>query len=101
IARCGVADVVLTGKMRGPFCEGVRTLAAEFDFRTVKGKDEGVAEAVAVVTDPCKWTEERPHLYDVEGTAPGGEQIADEYRGKIGLRRLAPRRPVDFAPGTG
>jgi hypothetical protein len=42
-----------------------------------------------------------PHLYNVDVEARAGERFVAEYHGKIGLRRMAPRRPVDFAPGTG
>ena len=54
-----------------------------------------------VVSDPCMWTPEMPHLYQADVEARQGEQLVAEYHGTIGLRRLAPRRPVDFAPGTG
>ena len=53
--------------------------------------------AEAVVTDPCMWSPEMPHLYHVDVEARQGEQVVAEYHGTIGLRRLAPRRPVDFA----
>jgi hypothetical protein len=42
-----------------------------------------------------------PHLYQADVEARQGEKLIAEYHGTIGLRRLAPRRPVDFAPGTG
>ena len=98
-----VEGVVLSGKVRGPFCEGVRTLAADFEFRAVlAGADsDSTVIAEAVVTDPCMWSAELPHLYDVDVEARQGKRVVTEYHGKIGLRRLAPRRPVDFAPGTG
>ena len=57
--------------------------------------------AEVVVSDPCLWSAEMPHLYHVQVEARQGERVVAEYRGEIGLRRLAPRRPVDFAPGTG
>lgn len=89
--------VVLSGTMRGPYCETARTLPAEFLFRDL-GRG---AQAEAVVSDPCMWSAEMPHLYHVDVVARRGELVIAEYRGEIGLRRLAPRRPVDFAPGTG
>jgi hypothetical protein len=89
--------VVLSGTMRGPYCETARTLPAEFLFRDL-GRE---AQAEAVVSDPCMWLAEMPHLYHVDVVARCGERVVAEYRGEIGLRRLAPRRPVDFAPGTG
>jgi hypothetical protein len=93
--------VVLRGVICGPYCEGVRTLTADFEFRPVGSEDPRVVLAEAVVTDPCMWSAEMPHVYNVEVEAHLGEQVVAEHRGKIGLRRLAPRRPVDFAPGTG
>jgi hypothetical protein len=47
------------------------------------------------------WTPEMPHLYQADVEALRGTEIIAEYHGPVGLRRLAPRRPVDFAPGTG
>jgi hypothetical protein len=91
--------VILTGSLRGPFCEQARTLPAEFAFRQVA--DEQQPRAEAIVTDPCLWSPELPHVYHVDVEARRGEQLVAEHHGQIGLRRLAPRRPVDFAPGTG
>jgi beta-galactosidase/beta-glucuronidase len=101
IARyCGSATgVVLSGSLRGPFCDQARTLPAEFEFRDF-GNSNG-AQIETIVPDPCMWTSELPHLYQADIEARQGEQLVAEYHGTIGLRRLAPRRPVDFAPGTG
>ena len=96
-----VEGVELSGSLRGPFCEGVRTLPADFDFRAVVSNEPRVAAAEAVVTDPCMWSAAMPHVYNVDVEARVGDRVVAEHRGKIGLRRLAPRRPVDFAPGTG
>jgi beta-galactosidase/beta-glucuronidase len=93
--------VVLQGTVRGPFCAVARTLPADFEFRRVDSEDRDVVAAEALISDPCMWSAELPHLYDVDVEARQGEQVVAEYHGKIGLRRLAPRRPVDFAPGTG
>lgn len=91
--------VVLHGTLRGPFCTKGRTLPAELVFRDSGNVNFGQAEAV--VPDPCMWTPEMPHLYQADVEARHGEELIAEYHGTIGLRRLAPRRPVDFAPGTG
>src|SRR5262245_48469028 len=96
-----IDGVELRGTIRGPFCADVRTLAADFEFRPLKSDDPCAVLAEAVVTDPCMWSTEMPHVYDVNVEARVGEQVVTEHCGKIGLRRLAPRRPVDFAPGTG
>jgi beta-galactosidase/beta-glucuronidase len=53
------------------------------------------------VADPCMWSEEMPHLYHVEVEALKSGQVIAEHHGTVGLRRLSPRLPVDFAPGTG
>jgi hypothetical protein len=97
----GGLDVVINGKLRGPICEKARTLPADFEFRAVNTDKGDGAVAEAIVTDPCMWTEEMPHWYQVDVEARQGVRLVAEYHGKIGLRRLAPRRPVDFAPGTG
>lgn len=94
-----VAGVELRGTLRGPYCENCRTLPAEFAFREL-GKGE-VAQSEAVVPDPCMWSAEMPHLYRVDVRAFARDQVIAEYHNTVGLRRLAPRRPVDFAPGTG
>jgi hypothetical protein len=95
----GTKTVNLRGLLRGPFCERARTLPADFEFR-----DRGPQkpnEAEAIITDPCMWTAEMPQLYQVDVHAFDGDRIVSEYHGTIGLQRIAPRRPVDFAPGTG
>jgi len=77
-------SVSLSGRLRGPFCEGVRTLAAEFVFRDLAPDQPGVA--AAVVTDPCRWTPELPHLYQVDVAARRGAELVAEYHGTLGLR---------------
>src|SRR5262249_9799431 len=83
--------VELSGTIKGPYCAGVRTLAAEFLFRPLKDSEVGVAMAEGVVTDPCMWSEEMPHLYNVNVVARHGGDIVAEYRGQIVLRLLARR----------
>lgn len=101
IARyTGRESVTLCGKLRGPFCERAQTLKADFPFTEPSAAlARNVAEAV--ITDPCMWTPEMPHVYQVEVQAMDGNRLVAEHQAAIGLRRLAPRRPVDFAPGTG
>ena len=91
--------VALRGTLRGPYCENNRTLPAEFAFRDLT--ENKIARAEVVVPDPCMWSAEMPHLYQVDVEAVQDSRVIAEYHGEIGLRRLAPRRPVDFAPGTG
>jgi hypothetical protein len=95
----GPESVALRGELRGPFCEVARTLPANFPLRDLGPERAGVAEAI--VTDPCLWSPDMRHVYHIYVTAMAGEQVVAEYHGAIGLQRLAPRRPVDFAPGTG
>ena len=95
----GAEQVVLRGALRGPFCEKARTLPADFPFIDANPRQAGVVEAI--ITDPCMWTAEMPHLYQADVEALQGERVVAEYHGTIGLQRMAPRRPVDFAPGTG
>jgi hypothetical protein len=100
IARYHGAEqgITLRGTLRGPFCEKSRTLPAEFVFRTIEKES---IKAEAIVPDPCMWTPALPHVYQADVEARQGERLIAEYHGTVGLRRLAPRRPVDFAPGTG
>jgi beta-galactosidase/beta-glucuronidase len=77
--------VVVSGTVRGPYCERARTLPAEILFRDLGPKDMGLAEAV--VPDPCVWSPELPHLYQADVEARQGELVVAEYHGMIGLRR--------------
>jgi hypothetical protein len=96
---CGSEGARVCGTVRGPFCDTGRTLVASFVFHDSSPHRDGFAEAI--VTDPCMWSPEMPHLYRVDVQAVDGEQVLAEYHGTIGLHRSAPRRPVDFAPGRG
>ena len=91
------SDVVLSGTVRGPFCDRAQTLTAELVFLPLGS----ATEVEAIVIDPCMWTPDLPHLYQADIEAHRGDELVDEYHGPVGFRRLAPRRPVDFAPGTG
>jgi hypothetical protein len=80
----GGEPVALRGTLRGPYCEGTRTLPAEIAFRDLGPKDRGLAEAI--VPDPCVWSPELPHLYQIDVEARQGDRLVAEYHGKIGLR---------------
>jgi hypothetical protein len=95
----GSESVAVGGSLRGPFCGRGRTLPADFEFRSMNAQRPNESEAI--VTDPCMWTAEMPHIYQINVEAYDGNRLVAEYHGTIGLQRLAPRRPVDFAPGTG
>jgi beta-galactosidase/beta-glucuronidase len=94
----GAEPAILEGTIRGPFCDRGRTLPADFLFRAAISQP---ASAEALITEPCLWTPEMPHLYRVDIVAKQGDDVVAEYHEMIGLNRLSPRRPVDFAPGTG
>jgi hypothetical protein len=85
--------IVLRGTLRGPYCELARTLPAEFAFHELGSGPSAVAEAV--VTEPCMWTDELPHLYQADVQALCGEQIVAEYHGMIGLRSTTPRKTIE------
>src|SRR5262245_57845494 len=71
----------LRGSLRGPFCERGRTLPADFVFRTLERQKP--SEAEAIVTDPCMWTAEMPHVYQVIVEAHDGNRLVAEYHGTI------------------
>jgi beta-galactosidase/beta-glucuronidase len=76
--------IVLSGTLRGPYCETARTLPAEIPFRDLSPKKSGLAQAI--VPDPCLWSPELPHLYRVDVQAHQGERIIAKHHGTIGLR---------------
>jgi hypothetical protein len=78
-------QTVLRGTLRGPYCELAHTLPAEFPFRNLGPGPPAAAEAV--VTDPCLWSQELPHLYQADVEALRAGQVVAEYHGMIGLRR--------------
>lgn len=84
--------LALRGTLRGPFCDRARTLPADFPFRHEGGSE---SSAEAVVTDPCLWSEELPHLYQVQVAAVHGDAVVAEYHGVVGLRRTSTRPDWD------
>jgi hypothetical protein len=83
-SAAGPELVEIRGTLRGPFCERARTLPAEFVFRDLGRQQPGLAEAV--VTDPCWWTEELPHLYQADVEAVRGGEVVAAFHGQVGLR---------------
>jgi hypothetical protein len=77
--------IVLRGTLRGPYCETARTLPADMTFRDLGPNEAGLAEAI--VPDPCVWSPELPHLYEVDVEARQGDCVIAKYQGMIGLRR--------------
>ena len=90
--------IVLRGTLRGPYCTQAHTLPAEFKFRDLGPQQAGLAEAI--VPDPCMWSPELPHLYQVDVEARQGDSTRGRVSWQIGLKRSTPRRPV-ISPGTG
>jgi hypothetical protein len=86
----GGQPIVLSGTLRGPYCETARTLPAEFAFRDLGPQQTGLAEAI--VPDPCVWSPELPHLYQVEVKARQDDRVVASYQGMIGLRRTPLKR---------
>ena len=94
IVRFGGAHVQLRGLLRGPFCEKAHTLPADYPLVALSGADIG-AVAEAVVTDPCSWSPELPHLYRVEVEALRNGEVIASYQGELGLRRTSPLKNWD------
>lgn len=86
IVRFADDDVQLSGSLRGPYCKNAHTLPAEYPLVRLAGQQ---SEAVAIVTDPCAWSPELPHLYRVEVEAIRGDAVVATYHGQLGLRRTS------------
>jgi hypothetical protein len=78
-------QVVLKGTLRGPYCEGSRTLPAQIKFRHTGNP----AQAEVLIPDPCIWSPDLPHLYQADIEAKRGDETVAEYRGAIGLGRAS------------
>jgi hypothetical protein len=79
------APVLISGSLRGPYCETAHTLPAEIRFRHSATGASPTAEAL--VPDPCVWSPELPHLYHADIEARQGDRVLAEYRGTIGFRK--------------
>jgi Glycosyl hydrolases family 2 len=88
--RMGDEPVAMRGTLRGPYCKRAHTLPAEIAFRDLGPKEKALA--VAIVPDPCVWSPELPHLYQVDIEARKGERVLAEYHGMIGLRATPKER---------
>jgi hypothetical protein len=83
------STIAIRGTLRGPYCEKMRTLVAEFSFRDVPGQ---AGSATALVTDPCLWSPELPHLYQVDLAARRDGDVVAEYHGTLGLHGPAAKQ---------
>jgi hypothetical protein len=89
----GASDdsILVRGTLRGPYCERAHTLPADYPFSNATTE----AAAEAIVTDPCLWSEELPHVYQAAVQAVRGGEVVAEYHGVVGLRRTSPARNWD------
>ncbi len=82
----GVAGLLLSGEVRGPRCLYSQTLPSSYPL-----KDVGPGQTLlsrAMLTDPCYWSPQTPHIYDVRvELRQGSDVVASETR-QIGLRPL-------------
>jgi beta-galactosidase/beta-glucuronidase len=85
-------SAAIRGTLRGPYCERAHTLPADYPFHASAGES---ATAKAVITDPCLWSEELPHVYHANVEAVHGEEVVAEYHGVVGLRRTSPMKNFD------
>ena len=79
--------ITLRGTLTGPYCKRAQTLPTEFTFRDLGPAKFGLAEVV--VPDPCTWSPDLPHLYQVDVEARRGDSVVAAYHGTIGLRRMS------------
>jgi hypothetical protein len=82
-----MGDCVLSGEIKGPYCQTGRTLPATVPFRPL---EEGAPAllARAVVPDMCHWTPDQPHLYRVQLRLQRLSSVVAQSRREWGLRRL-------------
>lgn len=86
------AGVTLQGALRGPYCERAHTLPADFPLRALPGN---TPTAETMITDPCMWSEELPHLYRAQVSAVRAGEVVAEYHGEVGLRPTRPPKNFD------
>lgn len=77
----------LAGTLVGPACAYASTLPATYRF-TDRTSPTGLL-AEALVPDPCYWTPQLPHLYDVELELVEDGRVVETVRRGFGIRRLA------------
>lgn len=76
--------VVLSGVLRGPYCTKARTLPAEIAFRS---ETSNATVARVVVPDPCEWTAELPHVYEVELQATQHGRLMAQIQERVGFQK--------------
>jgi hypothetical protein len=90
--NAALLGIVLQGALRGPYCELAHTLPADFPLRALQGSSP---TAEAMITDPCMWSEELPHLYRAQVAAVRAGEVVAEYHGEVGLRPTRPPKNFD------
>jgi hypothetical protein len=78
--------IVLRGTLRGPYCTRAHTLPAEFKFRDLGPNETGLAKAI--VPDPCIWSPELPHSYQIDIAVRQGDRLLAEYHRLVGFRKV-------------
>ncbi len=84
----GVSDggYQLNGQLTGPVCRYAETLPARSQLLD-RGPGASLL-AAAAVPEPCFWTPEMPHLYDLEVELRRGGQLVATARRTFGFRNL-------------
>lgn len=85
-APAEAAALRITGQLRGPLCSKATTLPATVSFQTRSGIDALLAEAI--VPDPCYWTPELPHVYQVRVELHRGAELVQVAERVLGIRPL-------------
>ena len=96
----------LTGKVRGPFTSRGHTLPSSAEFRDY-GSEAGLLTSAraaymlsrASVIDPCTWSPQSPHLYEVTVELLRDGDVAATERRQLALRNLKPQRNSLFLDG--
>jgi hypothetical protein len=79
----------LTGSVSGPECRYARTLPIHVPLRETDSKSPLLAEAL--VPDPCFWTPQMPHLYQVQADIYDGHDKIGQCGAMFGIRRFTTR----------
>ncbi|WP_254513087.1 hypothetical protein [Anatilimnocola floriformis] len=81
-----LADCTLHGYVHGPRCEFSHTLPAKYVLTDLGAGPTLLARTT--ITDPCYWTSDLPHLYDVHIELRRGSEVLASEKRQIGLRGI-------------
>jgi hypothetical protein len=90
-----LTDCTLHGYVYGPHCEHAHTLPARFPLQDLGPGPTLLARAI--VTDPCIWTNDLPHVYEVHFELRRGNHVLARGQRILGLRGIG-RRVVGGLP---